>query len=220
MVMEHTELVEKYVNGEIDDAAFTAEYDKFDEPTKKVVTDELKAAKPKILSEISGLRKEREKVREQRIEAEKPPEDFVKKFRGEQVEKALKRFFTEKSVDEAEQATVRANFVKLDDGSIDADNIVENVKRVYAFSFPDKVFTVKKEAGEEGAADFNSRQVGTAGKTGSPAELKDDDPRIVKILAEARKEGISMTPEEAKRGLEAGMKRGSNWGGLKPLPKQ
>jgi hypothetical protein len=220
MVMEHTELVEKYVSGEITDDAFTAEYDKLDEPTKKVVTEELKAAKPKILSEISGLRKEREKVREQKVEAEKPPEDFIKKFRGEQVEKAMKRFFTDRNVDEAEQATIRANFAKLDDGAIDADNIVENVKRVYAYSFPDKVFTVKKEAGEEGAANFNSQQVGAAGRIGSPPELKEDDPRIAQILAEARKEGISMTAEEAKRGLEAGMKRGSNWGGLKPLPKQ
>jgi hypothetical protein len=220
MVMEHTELVEKYVNGEIDDTAFNVEFEKLEAPVKTEVTEALKTAKPRILAEISGLRKEREKVKEQKIEAEKPPEDFVKKFRGEQVEKAMKRFFMERNVDEAEQATIRTHFTKLDDGAIDADLISDNLKRVYAYSFPDKVLKAKENAGEEGAADFNSRQAGSAGKTGSPAELKDDDPRVTKILVEARKEGIAMTAEEAKRGLEAGIKRGSNWGGLKPLPKK
>jgi hypothetical protein len=219
MVMEHTELVEKYVNGEIDDTAFNAAFEKLETADKTVVTEALKVAKPKILSEISALRKEKERVAALKIEGEKPPEDFIKKFRGEQVEKAMKRFFTDKNVEEADQAIIKANFLKLDDQAIDADLIGDNLKRVYAYSFPDKLVTVSKEAGEEGAANFNSRQAGSAGKTGSPVDIKEDDPRIAKVLAEARKEGISMTADEAKRGLEAGIKRGSNWGGLKPLPK-
>lgn len=219
MVMDNTELVEKYVNGDIDDAAFNAAYEALDEDNKKVVTVGLKEAKPRILAEISGIRKEREKVLNQKVEAEKPPEDFIKKFRGEQVEKALKRFIEENKLDEAEQTTIRANFEKLDDGAIDADLISENLKRINAYSFPDKLAHASKEAGEQGAADFNSREVGAAGRSGGPVTIKEDDPAIAKVLSEARAQGITMTPEEAKRGLEAGAKRGGQWGGLKPLPK-
>lgn len=219
MVMEHTELVEKYVNGEIDDTAFNAEFEKLETTDKTVVTEALKIAKPKILSEISALRKEKERVVAMKIEGEKPPEDFMKKFRGEQVEKAMKRFFTDNGIDEAEQATIKSNFVKLDDGAIDADLISENLKRIHAYSFPDKAIRVSKEEGEAGAADFMSRQAGSAGKTGSPSEIKEDDPRVTRMLEAARKEGISMTAEEAKRGLSAGLKQQGHWGGLKPLPK-
>ncbi len=217
--MDHTELVEKYVNGDIDDAVFNAEFEKLEAPAKTEVTQKLKEAKPKILDEMSALRKERERIKAQKVEAEKPPEDFIKKFRVEQKEKAMKRFFSEKGVEEADQAVVRANFEKLDEGAIDADLISDNLKRVYAYSFPDKLVTVSKEAGEAGAAGFNSRQVGGARNSGGPTILKEDDPRITKVLEAARREGIDMTPEEAKRGLEAGMKKGSAWGGLKPLPK-
>ena len=214
--MEHKELVEKYVNGELDDAGFTAEFDKLDEAGKKTVTEGLKEAKPRILSEISGLRKEREKVREQKVEAEKPPEEFIAKFRSEQIEKAKKRFLADKELDDTEKATLEANFTKLDDGAIDADLIAENLKRVYAYSFPDKALATKVANGAEGAADFISRQVTAAATTGSPREIKEDDPRIARILKAAREEGIEMTAEEAKRGLLAGQKGGSP---LKPLPK-
>lgn len=221
MVMEHTELVEKYVNGDIDDAAFSVAYDAMDEANKKLVTDGLKTAKPKILSEMSALRQERERIKAQQEAAGKgASEDFAKKFRMEQAEKAMKRFFSENELDDAEKATIRSNFEKLDDGAIDADLILENLKRVSAYSFPDKITAKQKAAGEEGAAAFNSRQSGSAGRTGSPAEIKEDDPAIKRIMDAAAREGISMTAEEAKRGLEAGIKSRGAWGGLKPLPKK
>ena len=213
--MEHTELVDKYVSGEIDDAVFNAEFDKLDEPTKKIVTDSLKEAKPKIISEISAIRKERDRVKEQKVEAEKPPEDFIKKFRGEQVEKAMKRFFDEKGVDETEQAIIRANFAKLDDGAIDAELIGENMKRVYAYSFPDKIF--QDTSGEEGAARMTNRNAGSANKGGEPSQMKDDDPRVQQIIAAGRREGIDITPEAAKKELARG--RGS-WHRLPPLPSK
>lgn len=213
----NTETIEKYVNGEIDDAAFNAEFEKLDAPAKVEAAKQLSEAKPKILSEISGLRKEREKVKEQKIEAEKPPEDFIAKFRGSQTKKAVDRIVKEKSLTEAEKAVLEANFAKMDEGGADADDIFENLKKVYAYSFADKLMEEARggSAGAEGAAAFMSRQAGSAGASGGPSEIKENDLRVTRLLDEARKQGIPMTVEEAKRGLEASSKK---WSGLKPLP--
>lgn len=219
--MEHTELVEKYVKGEIDDAAFTTAYESLDTPKKIEVDTALRAAKPSILSEISGLRKEREKVKEQKIEAEKPPVDFMEKFRAEQVEKAKRKLFADFEVEDKDRAAYDADFARMDDGAVDADLIFENLKRIYAARNVDKLLSARNNAssGASGAADYIARQAGGAGKSGSPSSMKEDDPRVTRVVEAARREGIEMTADEARRGLEAGMKKGSNWGGLKPLPK-
>lgn len=213
----NTEIVEKYVKGEIDDAAFSAEYDKLDTPGKLEVDAALKVAKPKILEEISGLRKERTKVLEQKVEAEKPPEDFATKFRGSQSKKALDRIVKEKSLTDAEKATLETNFAKMDEGGLDADDIFENLKRVYAYSFADKLIEEARSSssGASGAADMMSRDVSGAGRSGGPSQMKEDDPRVVRMLDEARRQNVPMTKDEAIRGIEASAKK---WSGLKPLP--
>ena len=62
-----------------------------------------------------------------------------------------------------------------------------------------------------------SRQSNSANSSGGPSALKDDDPTVQRVIDAARREGISMTPEEAKRGLQAGVKNHGQWSGLKPI---
>lgn len=216
----NTEIVEKYINGELDDAAFNAEFEKLDAPAKAEISKALKEAKPKILEEISGLRQERNKVKEQKkVEAEKDTSEFISKFRGSQVKKAIDRLVKEKGLAEADKATLESNFAKMDDGDVDVDDIYSNLKRAYGYTFADKLME-EADHGSSGAADYTSRQAGSAGINAGPPEIKEDDPRVTRILAEARAQGIPMTKDEAIRGMAAGAKKsGGAWNGLKPLPK-
>lgn len=217
----NTELVEKFVNGDITEPEFNAELDKLEpsakEETKTLAFKRASEEKNKILSELPALRQERERIRRQSEEASKSSTPDFAKFRETQVKKATAKFFENFKIDDADKASYEEEFKNNDKGEVDTDEILESLKRIYAVRNVDKLLAGDTTVGARGAADFMSRQSNSASSSGGPSALKDEDPAVLKVLEAARREGISMTPEEAKRGLEAGIKKHGQWSGLKPL---
>lgn len=156
------------------------------------------------LEKLKGLRAEKNRVTEKVKEGES---EFNQRFRGEQLEKAKNKFIADFNLSDTERASVEESFSKIDSGAIDADLIYGDFKKAFALSNVDSLIEAKqrKEELEKNAAEFMSQSIG--GTDVKPEEGKVYSPEAYDYLKQARKEGISLSLEEAEKYVTQGNKR-------------
>lgn len=202
-------IVDKYIAGDITDEEFTAEIEKLSPEQKETVRKEAESKKPDILKEIVGLKKERDR------QAVKTDEDFSRKFRDEQVNKAKVRFYKDFSIEESNQSEYESMFVKQDEGHVDADLIYANLKRIYGYHNADILLDGRVDADESArrAADFSARGASPTGASGAGSSSESDPipSEVAEFISRAKKQGIDFTPEQAKKAL---IPRNGGWSNL------
>jgi hypothetical protein len=156
------------------------------------------------LEKLKGLRAEKNRVNEKVKEGES---EFNQRFRGEQLQKAKAKFIADFNLSDDERASVEESFSKIDSGAIDADLIYSDFKKAFALSNVDSLIEAKKrkEELEKNAADFMGESIG--GTDVKPVEGKTYSPEAYDYIKQARKEGISLSLEEAEKYVKQGNKR-------------
>lgn len=194
--MEPKDILEKTLKGELSGDALTEEVGKLTVEQQAELSRLSKESAAKSLNEASGLRKERDRINEQKTEAEKAAEKAaadaetarlaaeaaggqagqspandatMSQFRKEQVDKAVNRLKSEFNLTDEQVTEVVAHFGKIDSGKVDADNIFVELKGSYAFLNSDTVLqaAADKQAREKAAADEEAAAAG--GAQGEPS---------------------------------------------------
>ncbi len=209
------ELLNKYLDGKIEQEAFDTELSKLSEDDKKKFDEKL--ADPEVqkkltqkgkdeLARIAALRKEGKRI-------EKKPEegtDYATRLRNENVEKAKKQFFDKFKIPAEEQAHYVELFGNNDSGHVDVDLIFSDFAKIYTVEHSDELLNIRDrmERFESGAEDFNARGAGShgAGEGGGDGDKKYSQ-EVKDWVKESKKQGVSVTLEEAEKILTRGMKR-------------
>ncbi len=132
--------------------------------------DALSKENERILNDIKAAREERRKLSEK-------DKTFAEKFRDEQLEKAKQRFLKDfKYEDESAKEKLLETFKKLDGGSVDADNIYQDLVRTHLYLNPDKYIGIEKQMGAYKDAAFdNAAAQSSSGFNGGDANLNQGD---------------------------------------------
>lgn len=203
------------MNDEITEVQFKEELDKMTPEDKAAVEAKVKTEPSTILSDIQkakALLKEKIRVGKKLEDEPEGKVDIGTKFREEQVVKAKKKFQTEFSIDEKDMPSYDEAFKKLDEGHTDADNIFDNLKRVYAYKNPDSLLDAKKKIDlyKNNADEFTATMAGAnGGGSGgeSDEEMKKFSPEARALVKKAEKEGTELSLEAAQRYLHEGLTR-------------
>ena len=163
------------------------------------------------LAKINARRKELERIGEKKAEVETEAATKVRdEIRSEQISIARNQFMKSMGLTEEQMKLVDESFKSEDSGRMTADLMVADFSRAYAKANADILIATQRRASdfERNAANFNagSASGGDAGG-GSGDNKKQYSQSAIAYAEEARKRGISMTYEEAERGLKAGAKR-------------
>lgn len=199
--MDIKEIAEKIVGGEnVDELVkdFTPEQKLELEQAALERSRQLRQAE---LEAVSALRKEKQRLEGKTEDATK---QLTEKLRQEQYDKAEKRLIEQFKVDPAEVEKLREAFKIADTGKFDADLIFEDLKKSYVFVNADTLLkdSQRKSELEKNAAEFMAGAAGgSSGDGGAGGSGKNYDPAVLDFVREAQKRGVSMTPEEAERGL-------------------
>lgn len=140
-------------------------------------------------------------------------------MRGEQIDIAFGRAeekLTQKGItlSPEERIKLKDDFRTFDSGKFDSTLIVNDILRAYAANNAEKLidFSSRFMSSEQGAANFNAGSAGGGTAGGGTPPTKEYDPQVMAAVRAGQKFGISLTPEEAERGLRAG----SDWKRLDP----
>lgn len=191
--------------------------------------------KSSVIKDISGLRKEKNRVSELAnpgdqpgasapepvVPAVEPPlaeaiptpvveDSFGKKLRDENQVNARVAVYTQLGLEEADYAAADAMFEKLDDGSVNQANIEQVYKRASAAAFPDKFVAAQATVEEmrRNADEFTANNAGAGNGTGEGGDGKPPVSQGAQdLLKAARKQNIDLTPEAAERIETEGMSR-------------
>lgn len=204
--MDIKEIVTKELNGE-DVSALTKDFtdDQKKEYTKTYLSigNELKT---KTLSEVSGLRKAKADLESKNTDAStKKFEEFQEKSRKEQITKARNKIISDFALTPEETTKLDAEFLKEDSGNIDSELIYGDFKKAYVKIDPDKFINanrVKNEL-EKNAAEAMAGAAG-GGNSGGGGTEKKFSAQAYEIVKQAHKEGVSLTLEQAEKGLKFG----------------
>jgi len=203
--------LQDYVEGNITGEEFEAKQQTFTEDEKKVFEDEL--AKPgmkdklataskKELEKLSALRKEKNRVQDRNTT------DSLEKFRTENIDRASKEFFSKFNIPVEEQASYVEEFQKNDKGSVNADLIVGDFKKIYATKHADELLDTKTkfDSFQGSGADFNRDNAGNPGGTGGGTSGGESLDKAAKDIASESKRnpdlqrlGMNVDEESAKR---------------------
>jgi len=175
----------------------------------------------KSLSEMSGVRKEKQRIEELIVQKQKeletplekkpetPPapakDETMSQFRDEQKQKAIQKFKSDFGLSDEENQVILENFKKIDSGKVDAEFIYQDLVGAYAFVNKDKLVEADKErqAREAAAATTNIENAGSM--QGEPNNGNKPPKYSDAITSIAEQAGI--TPEAAKKVVEEGTKR-------------
>ena len=162
----------------------------------------------KVLGEISGLRKERDRVDTQVLDKKKELETTdtqLTQFRSEQIEKAKERFTKEFAPSAEDAVRIFEIFAKLDSGKVDADLIYRDIRSSYAAANPEKFLEsdtkLRKMEQNAHAAILD----GAGSQSAPPAGGQEQKPFSDNVMTLSKAAGI--TPEAAKKVVEEGMVR-------------
>lgn len=222
--MKPDEILEKTLKGELLGEALTAEVEKLTVEQQAELTKLSKESAAKSLSEASGTRKERDRILEQKTQAERdaaeaatkaaadaataqqqPPSNAtMDKFRDEQKTKAIARLKAEMGLTDDQTTEVVNHFNKIDSGMVDADNILQELRGAYAFVNRDTLLTAdaEKRKREQDAADAEAQAAG--GAQGDPSGST--PPKFSEGVKTLAKEA-GITPEAAQKVATQGTKR-------------
>lgn len=132
-------------------------------------------------------------------------------MRGEQIDIAFNKA-SDKLKDKGitlsleEITKLKEDFKVFDSGKFDSTLIEKDVLRAYAANNAEKLIEASSRimSSEYGAAQFNAGSAGAGATGGGTASTKEYAPEVMAAVRAGQKFGISLTPEEAERGLKAG----------------
>jgi len=213
-------LLEKYLNEELTEEEFNGELGKLTDDQKKEfdqhlakpeVQAQLSAKAKEVLEKVTGLRREQRRLKDNPPPAEKP-KDYSAQMREENVETASNQFFAEHNIPQEQRQHYLDAFKSNDSGSVGVEKIKKDFERIYASENSTELLGIQKrfKEMEQGAEDFNSHGAGSHGGAGGGGGNDDDkkySPAVHDYVREAKKQGINLTLEGAKRVLERGLTR-------------
>lgn len=209
--MDVKELATKVING-----SPVEEVTKdLDEATKPLFYKELsaqtKAAADAEQARLAALRAERTRIETQKADVENEAVVKVRtQIRGEQVQKARAKFMAEMGLKEEDMKGIDDAFKTEDSGKFDADLIVPDLRRAYAKANSDALIEAQRlQAEQRKSAAMLNNQAATGGNPGSGSDTsgKSYSPQVLEWVREAARQGITLSPEEAERGLKGGTRR-------------
>lgn len=225
--MTPDEIFAKVTNGELSGEELTNTVSGLEVEQQTELRKKLAEETTKTMTEMSGIRKEKQRVEEllkQRQEeldkeppkkleeepapspAPAPQDDFTKQFRNEQKEKAVRKFKSEFGISDEEWETkYRSEFESKDSGKMDADNIYDDIVGVYAFVNKDKLVQADKERQAREAAAAAETAQSAGGPQGAPNDGNEPPKYSEAAQSLAKQAGIS--EEAAERQITQGTKR-------------
>lgn len=188
-----------------------------DEEKNSLTPEQLAEGKKKELESIEGLRAERRRLEGLKADEEqKTVADFSKKTLSEYTQKAENQVFAQLAADgieltEEKKSAIRATRIRLDDGHVTYDAIVDDFLAAAAAVDRTSLFGAKRKNVEleKNAAQFNAQGAGANG-SGGPGGGNGDKQFSQEVwdwVAESRKKGIEITPEQAQIFLTKGQRR-------------
>lgn len=212
------ELIEKATKGEVDKEELQTRLDEFTDDEKLEFSSLAKSQSEEILSEFSGLTKEKQRRLQQLEEleakagegapspepAQQEPTQFDQ-FRSEQVLKAKQRLKQQFELSDEDVAKIEEKFERVDSGKMDADLIYEDFVGAYAFVNRDSLLSAQQKTTDmqKRAAQETMNAAGSSSSNPSADNDTPEYPEDVKQLA--RDAGIS--EEAAQKQLSGGMRR-------------
>jgi hypothetical protein len=203
--MEPKQLIDKFEKGEIDDAAFDAEFAKMTPEQIKEADEHAETKLPSFVQKLKDVRRGIKKI--ESAAAPHQADDFGKKLREENFQKATAEFFAEIGIGTAEeQSEFLKEFPKFDSGSVTPENIKKDLKGFYASKNADELFRLRQESlqREKDAEDFTSMNVSSAGMHAGPASeaVKGATKEVQDFIRMAASKGRPMTVEQAERAIK------------------
>lgn len=187
-----------------------------EEEQKSLTDEDIAKAKQSKLDEIKALHAE--KQRQQDLISKRDQDtasDFSKKFLDEQTSKAETLVFTELSgqgieLTEEKKSKIRDMRKRLDSGVVTFENIADDYRSAAAAVDNRVLFEDRRKRMdfEKNAQRFTANQAG-AGGTGAPGNETDKQypQEAWDMVAEAQRQGLALSPEEALNSLTRGMRR-------------
>ncbi len=196
MSVDTKQLVDKFINGEIDETEFDAQTSGMT-PEEKTEKDKLlEEGKKNILKEIVGLRKTKEAT------IEKNNASLSEKLQKENLEAAKIKFFSDMGIDKDDDKKSFEEGFKTE--SINVENIIQDMKTRYVAMNPDKYLNleIEKKNREKEAEEYNAEGAGGSG-TGGGENLNKVSKEVKEHIALTLKmTGRTLTPEQAERALK------------------
>ena len=215
------ELIEKATKGEIETDELKTKLEEFSDEEKLQFSSLAKEQSESILSEFSGLTKEKQR-RLQQLEdlgnqaqpSQQTPqeggesnqgENPLNQFREEQVLKAKSRLKEQFGLSDEDVAKVEEKFGQVDSGKVDADLIYEDFVGAYAFVNKDSLLSAqqKNEEMQQSAVEATVSAAGSTSNQPSNDANEQEYPEEAKQLA--KDAGIS--EDAALKQLQGGMRR-------------
>ncbi len=217
--MEKDKLLEGLLNGTVTDEQFNEELNKLPEEKQKEIKDSLSPEKladlrKKEIERIAALRKEGQRLEERNKEREKqtppPPSNAIETLRLENIQSASEKFFSQFGItDETVKSRYKESVTKNPSSPVREDLIFNEFKRIYASEHADELITAKAKADEfaKNAEEFNAQGAGAHGAGGGAEGGKKYSDEAYRLVSIARKEGNSLTLEQAEKYLQGGTGR-------------
>ena len=199
--MEKT-LIDKFIEGDLTEAEFETERAKLTPEQQEELQKEASKKKPDAIKELIGLRRDKDKIISKK---EGEGEDFGKKFREEQFDKAKANFFTKFGIEKDEdKKSFEEGFKKFDSGKVDVDNIMKDMKAYYVSTDPDKFLGLAEEEKKrkEEADDFNASQAGSSGGGSGGGGAPKISKEVKAYMDASAKQGMPITAEQAEKNLK------------------
>lgn len=198
--MEPKKLVEKFAKGEITEEEFTAETEKLSPEGKEELKKAAEAAKPDAVEELKSIRRGITKI------AVPNDTDITKKLRDENVTSAEDQIFSKFGIDTEEKKTsFREGFKKFDNGAVNVENIMKDMKSYYASTNADALLGLQEEKRqrEQEAEDFNAMNAASGGGTGGGSQDATKATKEEKaFIAEYQRQGKKISVEDARTKLD------------------
>jgi hypothetical protein len=208
--------LDKYLGGEMSKEDFDSELAKLSPDDKKVFDEKMSTPEMKKklsdaaqaeLVKVEALRKEGQRLKDKQDK----PTDFASKMRDENVEKAKVRFFDKYKIPAEEQQHYVDLFKTNDSGHVSEELIYSDFTKIYSVEHSDELLGLKEkfENMEAGGEDFNARGAGAHGGSGSGGGDggKKYSQEVMDWVKESARQGVTITPEQAEKVLNRGMKR-------------
>ena len=204
-----------FLDDKIDEAEYLKRTSTLSDEDKAKLEERIKKESSTTLSDIAkakALRKEKARVEALAAGEGQKPQDMGNKFREEQKTKALNQFKTEFNIEDKDLAYYEERFKKFDEGHVDSELILKNLKKFYAYENPDELLEARskinkfKENADDFLADMASANAGSGSGDGGE-EKKKYLPEAHALVKKAKAEGTILTLDQAQKVLTQGFSR-------------
>jgi uncharacterized protein (DUF3084 family) len=157
--------------------------------TVKGETQEYETKKQALESETKRILDELVIARKQKEEAKQKDVSFQEKFKEEQKQKALLKFFEEfKYESEDSKKILLSTYQKIDSGSVDSENIYRDLVKSHLIANSDKYIGLEKKINQiSGSAEEFLKSSASSGFSGSASGIREDSVDMTRDDVEAAK---------------------------------